>query len=197
MSMGCEHAMAVMSEYLDGELDEAQKEQLENHVMGCERCRMYLAELRATLELAGELKPQAPVVMEGLHAQDEPDEKKRRSRQLKYAVTVAAVLVFGIIVIFKPFGFSQGGSELSGTENEMQSTEADKYSIEESSFAKSAEVQNVTLAENEALAILEELPQESVAERGENYAVIDVAKAKEVLTKYNIDAQGGSIVINW
>ena len=47
MSMGCEHAMAVMSEYLDGELDEAQKEQLENHVMGCERCRMYLAELRA------------------------------------------------------------------------------------------------------------------------------------------------------
>ena len=27
MSMGCEHAMAVMSEYLDGELDEAQKEQ--------------------------------------------------------------------------------------------------------------------------------------------------------------------------
>ena len=43
MSMGCEHAMAVMSEYLDGELDEAQKEQLENHVMGCERCRMYLA----------------------------------------------------------------------------------------------------------------------------------------------------------
>lgn len=49
MSMGCEHAMAVMSEYLDGELDEAQKEQLENHVMGCERCRMYLAELRATL----------------------------------------------------------------------------------------------------------------------------------------------------
>lgn len=79
MSMGCEHAMAVMSEYLDGELDEAQKEQLENHVMGCERCRMYLAELRATLELAGELKPQAPdvlpVVMEGLHAKDKPDEK--------------------------------------------------------------------------------------------------------------------------
>ena len=90
MSMGCEHAMAVMSEYLDGELDEAQKEQLENHVMGCERCRMYLAELRATLELAGELKPQAPdvlpVVMEGLHAKDKPDEKKRRSRQLKYCL---------------------------------------------------------------------------------------------------------------
>ena len=201
MSMGCEHAMAVMSEYLDGELDEAQKEQLENHVMGCERCRMYLAELRATLELAGELKPQAPdvlpVVMEGLHAKDKPDEKKRRSRQLKYAATAAAVLVFGIIVIFKPFGFSQGGSELSGTENAMQSTVADEYSIEESSFAKSAEVQNVTLAENEAIAILEELPQESVAERGENYAVIDVSEAKEVLTKYNIDAQGGRIMINW
>ena len=79
----------------------------------------------------------------------------------------------------------------------MQCRVADEYSIEESSFAKSAEVQNVTLAENEAIAILEELPQESVAERGENYAVIDVAEAKEVLTKYNIDAQGGRIMINW
>lgn len=205
MSMGCEHAMAVMSEYLDGQLDEAQKEQLENHVMGCERCRMYLSELRAVLELAGELKPEAPDVlpdvMEGLHAQDTPDPKKRRSRQLKYAATAAAVLIFGSIVIFKPFGIGQNRSDTLSSESQMEHAAAQEYSDNDTTSKKSNdmqdETQTVTLPKDEALAMLSELVQDSIIERGENYAVIDASKAKEVLSKYKIDAQQDSIVINW
>lgn len=204
--MGCEHAMAVMSEYLDGVLDDAQKEQLENHIMGCERCRMYLAELRATLELAGELKPEAPDVLpevtSGLHAEDKPDLKKRRSRRLKYAATLAAVLVFGVLVILNPFGANkadEGMSESSANApQEHEEYSGDAESIEDAREKSAADaVQRFTLSAEKAQELLGKLSDDVIIERGDDYAVIDSKKAGDILEQYDIIADSVEIMLAW
>jgi predicted anti-sigma-YlaC factor YlaD len=45
----CEAARALMSEYLDGALDERDRKRLERHVRFCQRCHTVLGNLRQTL----------------------------------------------------------------------------------------------------------------------------------------------------
>ena len=110
-------------------------------------------------------------------------------------------MIFGSIVLFKPFGIGQNRSDTLSSESQMEHAAAQEYSDNDTTSKKSNdmqdETQTVTLPKDEALAMLSELVQDSIIECGENYAVIDASKAKEVLSKYKIDAQQDSIVINW
>jgi anti-sigma factor RsiW len=45
----CEEARALMSDYVDGDLDAAERKRLERHVRFCDRCHTVLSNLRQTL----------------------------------------------------------------------------------------------------------------------------------------------------
>jgi anti-sigma factor RsiW len=45
----CEEARALMSDYLDGELEDGPRRKLERHVRFCPRCHTVLANLRETV----------------------------------------------------------------------------------------------------------------------------------------------------
>lgn len=53
----CEEARALMSDYLDLQLDSAAQHRVERHARFCPRCRRVLANLRATIELLSLVEP--------------------------------------------------------------------------------------------------------------------------------------------
>jgi anti-sigma factor RsiW len=51
MSLRCKERLAVLSDYLDGELDEALCTEIETHLAGCDDCRVLVDTLRKTIVL--------------------------------------------------------------------------------------------------------------------------------------------------
>lgn len=49
--LSCQQVEQALSAFVDGELDEAPCQQVEEHMAACPRCRGALAELRSTLQL--------------------------------------------------------------------------------------------------------------------------------------------------
>ena len=64
----CREAVELMSDYLDGALSRRDRRRLETHLAACDACTEYLAQLRATIAVAGSVEPKdlAPEVLEGL-----------------------------------------------------------------------------------------------------------------------------------
>jgi anti-sigma factor RsiW len=56
----CEDVRALMSEYVDGELDREDRKRVERHVRFCQRCHTVLGNLRHTLGGLRGLREQAP-----------------------------------------------------------------------------------------------------------------------------------------
>lgn len=54
--MPCAEFVERITDYLEGALPAADRKRLEDHLSECEDCSLYLAQLRRTLELAGELR---------------------------------------------------------------------------------------------------------------------------------------------
>jgi len=54
----CRDAVALMGEYLDGELSERDRERLEAHLGTCPHCSEHLAQLRVTIEVLGQAEPE-------------------------------------------------------------------------------------------------------------------------------------------
>ena len=54
----CRDAVALMSDYLDGNLDDRDRARLEGHLAGCPHCTEYLAQLRATIDALGRAEPE-------------------------------------------------------------------------------------------------------------------------------------------
>jgi anti-sigma factor RsiW len=52
-----EEVRAELSDYLDGELDEAQRSRIAGHLARCSGCAAHLATLRRTVDLLGSLPP--------------------------------------------------------------------------------------------------------------------------------------------
>lgn len=50
----------LISAYIDGELGEEEKKQLEEHLSGCEECRNELEEMRNLEEVLNKMKPKKP-----------------------------------------------------------------------------------------------------------------------------------------
>jgi len=54
----CRQAVALMSDYIDGVLDERDHARLDQHLAGCPHCTEYLAQLRATIDALGHAEPE-------------------------------------------------------------------------------------------------------------------------------------------
>ena len=53
----CRQVVELLTDYLEGVLPRGQRRRLETHLAGCPHCTEYLAQLRATIELAGMIGP--------------------------------------------------------------------------------------------------------------------------------------------
>jgi anti-sigma factor RsiW len=53
----CRQAVSLMTDYLDGALDQRDRDRLEAHLAGCPHCSEYLAQIRATIAAAGHVEP--------------------------------------------------------------------------------------------------------------------------------------------
>lgn len=57
-AMHCREAVSLMTEYLEGALDDRDRERLEAHLAGCAHCTEYLAQLRAVIDALGQPEPE-------------------------------------------------------------------------------------------------------------------------------------------
>lgn len=55
--MHCREAVALMTDYLEGALTQRDRVRFEEHLAGCAHCGEYLAQMRATIEIAGRVTP--------------------------------------------------------------------------------------------------------------------------------------------
>ncbi len=74
-TLECEEMRALMSDYVDGELEDEQRRRVDEHVGFCQPCRTVLANLRETLTRLGLLKDVTP------QGADDPEVVTERIRQ--------------------------------------------------------------------------------------------------------------------
>jgi anti-sigma factor RsiW len=53
----CQQAVELVTDYLEGTLPRSARRRFEAHLAGCPHCTEYLAQVRATIELAGRITP--------------------------------------------------------------------------------------------------------------------------------------------
>ena len=53
----CRDAVALMSDYIDGVLDDRDRARLDAHLADCPLCTEYLAQLRLTIDALGHAEP--------------------------------------------------------------------------------------------------------------------------------------------
>jgi anti-sigma factor RsiW len=54
----CQQVVELISDYLEGALSVRDRRRLEHHLAGCPHCSAYLAQMRETLRLTGQLVPE-------------------------------------------------------------------------------------------------------------------------------------------
>jgi anti-sigma factor RsiW len=54
----CRAAVELMSDYLEGALDERVERDFESHLAGCAACTACLDQMRATIDVLGRLRPE-------------------------------------------------------------------------------------------------------------------------------------------
>ena len=66
----CREAVELVTDYLEGALAESERARLEAHLAACPHCTEYLSQMRRTLDLLGQIEPEAldPEVQEELVA---------------------------------------------------------------------------------------------------------------------------------
>jgi anti-sigma factor RsiW len=66
----CRRAVELMTDYLEGALDARDRARLEEHLAACPHCSEYLAQMRATIAVAGRVQPDdlAPEALDELVA---------------------------------------------------------------------------------------------------------------------------------
>jgi len=57
--LACREVVEIVTDYLEGALDERDRERFERHLGGCDGCTAYVEQMRLTLRLAGRLEPEA------------------------------------------------------------------------------------------------------------------------------------------
>ena len=53
----CRQAVELVTDYLEGALSRSDRKRLEAHLAGCPNCSEFLAQMRDTIRLTGELSP--------------------------------------------------------------------------------------------------------------------------------------------
>jgi anti-sigma factor RsiW len=54
----CQQAVELVTDYLEGALSPSARRRFEAHLADCPHCTEYLAQMRATIELAGRITPE-------------------------------------------------------------------------------------------------------------------------------------------
>jgi anti-sigma factor RsiW len=54
LAISCADALELMTDHLEGALSEADAARMRAHLAGCEACKVYLDQLRATIEIVHE-----------------------------------------------------------------------------------------------------------------------------------------------
>jgi anti-sigma factor RsiW len=70
LAISCADALELMTDHLEGALSDADAARMRAHLNGCEACRVYLDQLRATIEIVHNAGPaeQFPVDPERVDA---------------------------------------------------------------------------------------------------------------------------------
>ena len=55
--LACQQAVELVTDYLEDALSPAARRRFETHLAGCPHCTEYLAQMRATIKLTGQLTP--------------------------------------------------------------------------------------------------------------------------------------------
>ena len=104
-----------LSDYIDGELSEADKEMLERHLAGCEECRKTVSTLRAVAARAAELRDRTPDadLWAGISSRiketatddvDAVDIRQRAKSRRQFSFSVPQLLAAGIALMFVSAG---------------------------------------------------------------------------------------------
>lgn len=56
-ALACRQAVDLIADYIEGALDHRERARLEAHLAGCVHCSEYLAQIRATIAVAGHVGP--------------------------------------------------------------------------------------------------------------------------------------------
>lgn len=56
-SLSCQELVELVTDWLEGALDERHRRAFEEHLAACSGCTEYVEQLRATIELTGTLTP--------------------------------------------------------------------------------------------------------------------------------------------
>lgn len=59
--MICRDVVELMTDYLEGALSPADVERFDAHIAGCDGCRAYLEQMKATMKLTGRLGSAEPI----------------------------------------------------------------------------------------------------------------------------------------
>ena len=57
-TMECRAAVELMTDYLEGALDDRAEKDFESHLADCPACTAYLGQMRATIDVLGRLEPE-------------------------------------------------------------------------------------------------------------------------------------------
>ena len=56
VALSCQELVELVTDYLEGALDEAERARFEEHLAECVNCETYLDQIRRTIELTGTLR---------------------------------------------------------------------------------------------------------------------------------------------
>jgi anti-sigma factor RsiW len=65
--LACQELVELVTDYLEGRLEPADRERFDAHIAGCDACTAYLEQMRMTLEALGRI----PAESLSAHAQEE------------------------------------------------------------------------------------------------------------------------------
>jgi anti-sigma factor RsiW len=57
--MACRELVELITDYLDGKLQDDKRMLFENHLAGCDGCSNYLEQIRQTIRLTGQLREES------------------------------------------------------------------------------------------------------------------------------------------
>ncbi len=140
--MKCDEVQSLMIEYLDDNLDEITRQEMENHLSGCESCRKELAEVKTVFDVISRysMEPPDPTLRENFYTMLHAEQEKLKvtntikeiplhrllnmkwpSSLLRIAAAVALLIAGTWIGIFIKSGMDNKRAEqLSELKNEMK-----------------------------------------------------------------------------
>lgn len=121
-----------LSEYLDGELEPAERTSLESHLAECQACAATLEELRRVVEAARALPDREPGsdlwpgIAERLEGRGVIDLERRRTPVRRFAFTVPQLVAAGIMLVVLSsatvYAVLGGGPDAPAAAREMAAT---------------------------------------------------------------------------